>query len=108
MPFHSPFNFPPFYNNNFRRPSYTNSSNYSQSQYNNITSYQSDINKNSKTLSSKKEDSENNESSESFFEIFGLKLHFDDILIICLLFILYSEKVQDDELFICLILLLLA
>ena len=43
-----------------------------------------------------------------FFEIFGLKLYFDDILIICLLFFLYEEGVNDQELFISLILLLLS
>ena len=54
-----------------------------------------------------KKASETDEASEAFFEIFGLKLYFDDILIMCILFFLYTEKVHDDELFICLILLLL-
>ena len=42
------------------------------------------------------------------FQIFGLTLHFDDILLICLLFFLYKENVQDNLLFISLILLLLS
>jgi hypothetical protein len=42
------------------------------------------------------------------FQIFGLTLHFDDILLICLLFFLYKEKVHDNLLFISLILLLLS
>ena len=42
------------------------------------------------------------------FEIFGITLHFDDILLICLLFFLYQEGVQDNLLFISLILLLLS
>ena len=41
------------------------------------------------------------------FEIFGLKLFFDDILILCILFFLYNEEVKDYELFLCLILLLI-
>lgn len=45
--------------------------------------------------------------SEPFFEILGLKLYYDDILIICILFFLYSEGVKDDELFVSLLLLLL-
>lgn len=59
-------------------------------------------------------DSINQNSSSSkndddfFFEIFGLKLYFDDVLLICLIFFLYQEGVQDQELFICLILLLLS
>lgn len=42
------------------------------------------------------------------FEIFGIKLGLDDILIICLLFFLYNEEIQDQLLFICLIMLLLS
>ena len=51
--------------------------------------------------------SNNTTENEPIFEIFGLKLFFDDILIICVLLFLYSEKVKNEELFICLILLLL-
>ena len=54
-----------------------------------------------------KKTSASTDTSEAFFEIFWLKLYFDDILIICILFLLYTEKVQDENLFICLILLLL-
>ena len=49
---------------------------------------------------------ENN--AEECFEIFGLKLHFDDLLIIALLFFLYQEDVKDTYLYIVLILLLLS
>ena len=57
-----------------------------------------------------KETKKNNskETSDYFFELFGLKLYFDDVLIICLLFFLYQEGVKDEELFISLILLLLS
>lgn len=51
----------------------------------------------------------NNEAeTEECFEIFGLKLHFDDLLIISLLFFLYQEDVKDTYLYIALILLLLS
>ena len=46
--------------------------------------------------------------SEECFEIFGLKLYFDDLLIIALLFFLYQEDVKDTYLYISLILLLLS
>ncbi len=107
MPFRLPFYFPPFYNN-YRNPYLKSSNSYTTPHFNNINFNQKSTVKNNNPYSSKKEDSEVNESSESFFEVLGLKLYFDDILIICLLFILYTEKVQDEELFICLILLLLA
>ncbi|MFR8103589.1 MAG: hypothetical protein ACLU8F_00645 [Clostridia bacterium] len=48
------------------------------------------------------------ENRGEFFEIFGIKLYFDDILLICLIFFLYQEGVEDTGLFISLILLLLS
>lgn len=56
----------------------------------------------------KKNNSKKQEDSNYFFELFGLKLYFDDVLLICLIFFLYQEGVKDDELFISLILLLLS
>ena len=41
------------------------------------------------------------------FELFGLRLFFDDILLICFLFLLYTENKRDDELFLVLLLLLI-
>ena len=41
-------------------------------------------------------------------EFGGGEIYFDDVLIMCLLYFLYTEGVQDQELFICLILLLLS
>ena len=46
--------------------------------------------------------------NEVIFEIFGLKVYLDDLLIICILLFLYQEGIQDEYLFICLILLLLS
>ena len=48
------------------------------------------------------------ENNSQVFNILGITLYFDDILIICLLFFLYSEGVQDEMLFIALILLLIS
>ena len=44
---------------------------------------------------------------DPIFEIFGIELYLDDIIILGLLFFLYKEGVQDELLFITLILLLL-
>lgn len=41
------------------------------------------------------------------FNFFGITFAFDDILLLCLLFFLYSEGVNDEMLYIVLILLLL-
>ncbi len=45
---------------------------------------------------------------EPIFEILGIELYLDDIIILGLLFFLYQEGVQDEMLFIALILLLLS
>ena len=44
---------------------------------------------------------------DGVIDIFGFKLHTDDLLIILILFILYKEDVKDKFLYIALILLLL-
>lgn len=57
-----------------------------------------------------KESTENRDDANDapIFQLFGINLYFDDILIICLIWFLYSEGVKDEELFISLILLLLS
>ena len=47
------------------------------------------------------------DSDSPIIEAFGIKLYLDDIIILCLLFLLYKEDVKDEMLFIALILLLL-
>lgn len=43
-----------------------------------------------------------------WFDLFGIKLFFDDVLIISLLFFLYKEQVKDEGLFLALLLLLIS
>ena len=43
-----------------------------------------------------------------WFDLFGIKLYFDDVLILSLLFFLYKEDVKDEGLFLALILLLIS
>ena len=55
------------------------------------------------------EQKENSKTKESaVFELFGIKLYADDILILSLLIVLYTEGIQDQELFLVLLLLLLS
>ncbi len=49
-----------------------------------------------------------NNIEEPIFEILGIELYLDDIIILGLLFFLYQEGVQDEMLFISLILLLIS
>ncbi len=41
-------------------------------------------------------------------DLFGLKLYFDDVLILSLIFFLYKEDVKDEGLFLALVLLLIS
>jgi len=43
-----------------------------------------------------------------WFELFGIKLYFDDVLILSLLFFLYKEEVKDEGLFLALVMLLIS
>lgn len=45
---------------------------------------------------------------KDYIELFGFKISFDDLLLLSLIFCLYKEGVEDQLLFICLILLLLS
>lgn len=49
-----------------------------------------------------------NDMEEPIFEVLGIELYLDDIIILGLLFFLYQEGVQDEMLYIALILLLLS
>ena len=46
--------------------------------------------------------------SPVWFDLFGIKLYFDDVLILSLLFFLYKEEVKDEGLFLALVLLLIS
>ena len=101
MPFKLPFHFPYFFGPNYR---YT----YNNPYISNSKPIPKKENTTKEEDSTDREIPRSDESSEYFFEIFGLRLYFDDILIICILYFLYTEGVQDQELFLCLILLLLS
>ena len=47
-------------------------------------------------------------SDPVWFDLFGIKLYFDDVLILSLLFFLYKEEVKDEGLFLALVLLLIS
>ena len=52
--------------------------------------------------------SQNFQDFSPLFNLLGLNIYFDDILIICILFFLYNEGVNDPYLFFNLILLLMS
>lgn len=48
-----------------------------------------------------------NSNNNSFFNLFGISLNFDDVLIICIILFLFYEKTDDYYLLLALVLLLL-
>lgn len=50
----------------------------------------------------------NADSEQAIFEIFGIKLYLDDLIILGILFFLYQQNVKDEMLYIILVLLLLS
>lgn len=61
-----------------------------------------------KNHSSSNVENSSSQEEEQFFDFFGIKLAFDDLLILALLFFLYQEEAKDPYLYISLILLLLS
>lgn len=100
FPFRMPYLNFPHYSNLYRKNYYQNSTHFEQNVDNN--------NKNSTTFYSSTINNSLDTDEQPFFNILGISLHYDDILIICVLFFLYSEGIKDEMLFICLILLLLS
>ncbi len=52
--------------------------------------------------------SKNQKKDDYWLDIFGIKLYYDDVLILSLLFFLYKEEVKDEWLFLALVLLLIS
>ncbi len=107
-----------YFNHNNHKNESIRTSQYLEQQH----SIKNNIEKNSFTTLShdrneKMQNSKNNSNTKNIkdklgtvecLELFGLKLHFDDILLILLIYSLYTEGVDDFYLFIILILLLLS
>ena len=111
-PFHNRYYNYKTYSNKFENfQNIHNKSNNLENNFSKLNNLENITNKYNDLKNEQKKDSESSISSETssepFFEIFGLQLYLDDILIISILFFLYFEDVHDDALFICLILLLL-
>lgn len=101
-------NFPfPFYRNYPRKPlNYQNIPNISE---NSFQSAQNNTTTNNVSNSNRNEKNKSNKYTNDYlFDLFGLKIYDDDVLLVSLIYFLYSEGVKDDSLFIALILLLLS
>lgn len=112
-------------NNFYRNNSYYFYNPYKNKYYNNCTPYppsaqnnyynkknnyeNNTLINNNDSIDIKKAELKNLPPNKDFIlDIFGLKLYFDDILILSLLYFLYEENVKDEGLFLALVLLLIS
>lgn len=96
----SKYGFPFPYFNPYKR------NNYYINPYSKVSNFNSNCNN---VHTHKEELKEKNAPEEDIWlELFGIKLYFDDILILSLLFFLYKENVKDEGLFLALVLLLIS
>lgn len=98
-------------NNSPRAKSLEN--NYFDNNYLNNNNLDNNLKNDNKALNKEKElvenvDTSRNNSDDTIINIMGIKLAFDDLIILGLLFLLYMENVDDIFLYIVLILLLLS
>ncbi len=93
----SPYNYRYAYGNNFSPSNLVSTSNSRTSSETSTSS--------NNTRSINKKSPNNN---DVWFDLFGIKLYFDDVLILSLLFFLYKEEVKDEGLFLALVLLLIS
>ena len=109
-------NFPfSFYRNysrigpNFYNAPYVNTNHNINNSSNPSVSYNSEsdeVKEDNRSLSQKNKS--NKYTDDYLFDLFGLKIYSDDVLLVSLIYFLYSEGVKDDGLFLVLILLLLS
>lgn len=98
-------NFPfQFYKNPYRNPYYLQNLSSSPVTPSQVSPY---VPENHQSVINEKNKSNKN-ADDFLFDLFGLKIYYDDILLVSLIYFLYSEGVKDDGLFIVLILLLLS
>ena len=82
---------------------------YKNSQYNNLEEHHTI--EQAENVSDEKEtinEQENRNEDRNKFNIFGFDLYFDDLIIVGLLWFLYSQESKDYSLYIALIMLLLS
>lgn len=72
------------------------------------SSYDCDYKNQEPCFNTEQKNKSNNNNDNYLFDLFGLKLYTDDVLLVSLIYFLYSEGVKDENLFIVLILLLLS
>ncbi len=74
--------------------------------YNKHTNYKPTIERSKKENSITNKEEISNTINPYIFEILGIKIYLDDLIILAILYFLYQQKVKDEMLYIILLLLL--
>ena len=98
----------PFYNYPYNYPYYRYYNGYYKNDVQdlNIKKEEKDSITNSEQVSNTTNSRSSSEQEQPIFEIFGIKLYLDDLIILGLLFFLYQQNSKDEMLYIILFLLL--
>ncbi len=98
----------PFYNYPYNYPYYRYYNGYYKNDVQdlNIKKEEKDSITNSEQVSNTTNSKSSSEQEQPIFEIFGIKLYLDDLIILGLLFFLYQQNSKDEMLYIILFLLL--
>lgn len=98
----------PFYNYPYNYPYYRYYNGYYKNNVQdlNIKKEEKDSITNSEQVSNTTNSRSSSEQEQPIFEIFGIKLYLDDLIILGLLFFLYQQNSKDEMLYIILFLLL--
>lgn len=94
----------PFFGYSYNYPYYRYYNNY-YTPYNKQEKKENSIT-NSNEISNTINQRSSSNSEQSIFEIFGIKLYLDDLIILGILFFLYQQNVKDEMLYVILFLLL--
>lgn len=98
----------PYYKPYIKNENYPINKSNNFEKFNAVTNFKQELNSKNNIDSSLEKNKSNSNNQDYLFDLFGLKIYFDDILIFSLLFFLYTEGVKDDMLFIVLLLLLIS
>ena len=95
----------PYFNYPYFNPYYKYYNNYNNSIQHTSCEEKNSITNSNKISNTIKQNTHSNDD-QAIFEIFGIKLYLDDLIILGILFFLYQQNVKDEMLYIILFLLL--
>ena len=104
----SSYNYPPSHMSNSNYYAKNNTAHNSPPEFNTSFSTHITPDENEDCRNFKQKNKSNKNNDDYLFDLFGLKIYSDDVLLVSLIYFLYSEGVKDDSLFLVLILLLLS